>query len=81
MAKKQKNRLAANEIVKKKIPYERTFEEEGIIETRPHTYSKCYFVNDIRQANTKDYSQVAFNKKFKKIVGKSPTEYRVEFKV
>ena len=79
MAKKQKNRLAANEIVKKKIPYERTFEEEGIIETRAHTYSKCYFVNDIRQANTKDYSQVAFNKKFKKLLDELPEDISFQF--
>ena len=79
MAKKQKNRLAANEIVKKKIPYERTFEEEGIIETRPHIYSKCYFVNDIRQANTKDYSQVAFNKKFKKLLDELPEDISFQF--
>ena len=79
MAKKQKNRLAANEIVKKKIPYERTFEEEGIIETRPHTYSKCYYVNDIRQANTKDYSQVAFNKKFKKLLDELPEDISFQF--
>lgn len=40
MAKKKTNALAASDVIRKKIPYVRTFEEEGIIETRNNQYSK-----------------------------------------
>ena len=79
MVKKKTNRLAASDLIKKKIPYERAFEEEGIIETRNHTYSKCYFVNDIKQSNTKDYSQATFNKKFKKLLDEMPEDISFQF--
>ena len=79
MAKKKANVLEASEIIRKKIPYVRTFEEEGIIETRNNQYSKCYFVNDIKQANTKDYSQSAFNKKFKRLIDELPEDISFQF--
>ena len=79
MLKKNNNKLAASDIVRKKIPYERAFEEEGIIETRANCYSKCYFINDIKQSNTKDYSQAAFNKKFKKLLDEMPEDISFQF--
>lgn len=79
MAKKKANVLEASEIIRKKIPYVRTFEEEGIIETRNNQYSKCYFVNDIKQVNTKDYSQSAFNKKFKRLIDELPEDISFQF--
>lgn len=79
MAKKKTNALAASDVIRKKIPYVRTFEEEGIIETRNNQYSKCYFVNDIKQANTKDYSQSAFNRKFKRLIDEMPEDISFQF--
>lgn len=79
MAKKKKNKLAVSDIVRRKIPYVRCFEEEGIIETRPNQFSKCYLIDEVDPVNAQDYTVASFNKKFKALLNTIPEDMSIQF--
>lgn len=79
MAKRKKNKLAASEVIKRKIPFVRGFEEEGLIEITQRKYCKCYFIQDISPENAKDYTTANFNKKFKALLNGIPDDISFQF--
>lgn len=78
-----KKTLTASKDIKNKIPYTRCFEEEGMFETVPGTYTKAYVIKDM-SANKASGMMASFNmdvltKNFANLLNEIPGDMNFQF--
>ena len=77
--KKEGSMLAAAKEIKRRIPYLRCFEEEGMIETSKGEFSKAYFIEGLSDKSIKNMNNKMFTKKFQGLLNNLPGDVNVQF--
>lgn len=78
---KSKNSINAAEWIKKLIPYTSVYEEEGMIQTEPGTYSKMYIVNDVDPQNVGMYKPEIVYDAYGRLLNELPADMTVQFTI
>lgn len=81
MFKKKKVKININPILAAAIPYTNCYQEEGIIETIPGTYTKMYMISDLRPENLAAYDAKIEEDVVKKLLCAFPDNISFQFLV
>ncbi len=77
--KKRQNVLNSPKSITDKIPYERVFEEEGVIEINKGEYSKAYFIKSMDNADTSKINNELIVKRFNILLNEIPSNMACQF--
>ena len=77
--KERKAQLQAKTALLNKIPYTHIFNEMGMIETKPNTYSVGYVIEDISESQIKQYNNDIIMARFAMLLNELPADMSVQF--
>lgn len=78
---KKKTTVNIDQYMARKIPYERVYEEEGLIEIKNHVFTKSYEIEEINPDSTSEYDKTVIRKQIELLLQSFPDDVTFQFTI